>query len=171
MENIYGISKARTYSYFMITCITSPISGAILSGYISKRVGGYESQRIIPIALITGIIAICSVIPFPWVEDYRIGVLIIWIVLFCGAFILPIMNGVLLCVVEPELKEHAQSIANICYNLLGYLPAPTIYGAMNRLDPKGENQSRYGMALILYIVITAVACLAVIYMIRKTEAA
>jgi hypothetical protein len=45
---------------------------------------------------------------------------------------------------------------------MGYLPAPTVYGAMNRLDPKGEDKSRYGMTLILYIAITAVACLAIL---------
>jgi len=60
-------------------------------------------------------------------------------------------------------------MANICYNLLGYLPAPTVYGAMNRLDPKGENKSRYGMTLILYIAITAVACLVILQLIRATK--
>lgn len=107
MENNLGVSKAKTYSYFMFVCVTSPISGAILSGYLSKKIGGYESKRVVPMALVAGIVSIVAVVPFPWVDDYRYGILIIWVVLFCGAFILPILNGVLLCVVEPELKEHA----------------------------------------------------------------
>ena len=170
LENTLGVSKAKTVSNFLFVVITSPVSGAIISGLVAKKIGGYESKRIVQLALVPGFIVCCCVLPVPYVENYKIAVFIIWIVLFCGAFILPILNGVMLCVVEPELKEHAQSIANICFNLFGKLPAPTMYGAMNRLDPNGENKSKYGMTLILYISITAVAGLVVLQLIRTTKA-
>ena len=54
-------------------------------------------------------------------------------------------------------------MANMSYNLLGYLPAPTIYGWAN-----GENiKSRAGMTMILYMSIPSVALIGITILIRK----
>ena len=54
-------------------------------------------------------------------------------------------------------------MANMSYNLLGYLPAPTIYGWAN-----GENlKSRAGMTMILSMSIPSVSLIAIVIMIRK----
>ena len=99
----------------------------------------------------------------PWIDDpvYAIG--LVWIVLFTGAFILPIMTGVMLLQIETKYKSHANSMANMSYNLLGYLPAPTIYGWAN-----GSNlKSRAGMTMIMYMSIPSVALIGCVIMIRK----
>ena len=41
---------------------------------------------------------------------------------------MPSLPGVMLNTVDKEFKTTANSIANLSYNLLGYLPAPTVYG-------------------------------------------
>jgi sugar phosphate permease len=128
LQNVLGVSGSDTFKYFMGTCITSPLLGAIFSGYLSNKVGGYNSRYPLIFAFLAGLIAIAAAVPMPWVDDPLVAILLVWIVLFAGAFILPIMTGVMLTCIEQEYKSHANSFANMCYNLLGYLPAPTIYG-------------------------------------------
>ena len=41
---------------------------------------------------------------------------------------MPVLTGILLNMVPPSLRTLANSIANLVYNLLGYLPAPFVYG-------------------------------------------
>ena len=128
LQNVLGVNGADTFKYFMGTCITSPVLGAILSGYISNKFGGYNSRYPLIFAFIAGLIAVAAAAPMPCVNDPLLAIFLVWIVLFTGAFILPIMTGVMLTCIEQDYKSHANSLANMSYNLFGYLPAPTIYG-------------------------------------------
>jgi hypothetical protein len=66
-------------------------------------------------------------------------------------------------------KSSANSIANLCSNLFGYLPAPSIYGMIAAITkeetPSGGNKSRVAMACLLYSTIFTVSLL--IYGINK----
>lgn len=160
-----GVSAEDTFKYFMGTCITSPVLGAYLSGHVSQRAGGYNSQLPLYYAFIAGLIAVACAIPMTFLDDPIISISLVWMVLFTGAFILPIMTGVMLTTVETEYKSHANSMANMSYNLLGYLPAPTIYGLANGQDMK----SRAGMTLILYMSAPSVALIGVAILLRKIK--
>lgn len=75
----------------------------------------------------------------------------------------------MLAVVDYDLKEHANSIANMCYNLFGYLPAPALYGLMNKFDSGHEIKSNYGMIMILWVIIPSVLSLGVVISIKKQK--
>jgi len=48
LENILGVSTERTHIYFMMTCLSAPISGAIYSGHVvSKHIPDYTSPKAI----------------------------------------------------------------------------------------------------------------------------
>ena len=49
----------------------------------------------------------------------------------------------MLTTVEPELRPKANSLAYFCYNLLGYLPGPYIYGLVT--DFTGGKDSKWGL--------------------------
>jgi sugar phosphate permease len=148
LENHLGASKSDILFYFMATLITAPVLGAMFSGYICSKVGGYESITVLYLCVIACIISIISGLPVPFIDDYRSAIGSFWFVLFSGIFIIPILNGVMLNNVDPLLKEHANSIANLSFNLMGYLPAPTIYGFVNTYDVGNEITSNYGMILL-----------------------
>jgi len=54
--------------------------------------------------------------------------LLFWGILFFGGFILPPVTGIMLNSVPDTQKASANSVANLTYNMLGYFPAPVIYG-------------------------------------------
>ena len=63
------VSNEDTFKYFMGTCITSPILGAVLSGQVCKQAGGYNNKWPLYFALIAGLIAVAAAVVMPWVDD------------------------------------------------------------------------------------------------------
>ena len=54
-----------------------------------------------------------------------------WLVLFFGGGIVPILTSIIINSVPGEHSGSANSISNLLTNLLGYLPAPYIYGILS----------------------------------------
>lgn len=67
------------------------------------------------------------------------------------------MTGIMLNTVEGELKTVANSIANLMYQFLGYLPAPSVYGVLYQTK-KGGN-GFLAMGTLMYTPIVSVVTL------------
>lgn len=111
--------------------------------------GGYHATKTLKFALFVGISI--SVTAFLIViEDHMMtAILLFWITLCNGALLLPIVIGIMLTKVEPEMRPTANSFANFMYNLLGFFPAPFVYGVANELSDNPK-KSRYGMAVVMF---------------------
>lgn len=133
---------------FAITAITSPILGAILSAPITKCVGGQKSKWLLPTIFIVGLLGVASSVFVPEPNDVNYVIGLVWLFMFFGAIVLPVQTGVMLTCVKPEDRPTANSLANVAYNLLGYYPAPIIYGLACKID--GEEKSRWGMKALMY---------------------
>ena len=114
-----------------------------------------------------GVCAVLCCLPIPFFKDksdfYYIG-LLFWGVLFFGGFILPPVTGIMINSVPDDQKASANSIANLCYNLFGYLPGPLIYGFVATFTktkgPLGTvNKSRWAMGTLLYSTFFTISCL------------
>lgn len=105
-----------------------PIGGVILAGSTFDRIGGYTGPKTIPICAAVGIVAmLCGVFSvFP--ENVYVLMTLLSIQLFGGGFAMPALTGSMLNQVPSSSRALANSIANLVYNLLGYLPAPFAYG-------------------------------------------
>ena len=119
-----------------------------------------------------GCCAVISALPVPWFsepDDFYYVAILMWLLLFFGGFILPPVTGIMINSVGEYQKSSANSIANLCYNLFGYLPAPTIYGMIAAITkdptPDGGNKSRWSMGCLLYSTILTISLL--IYGINK----
>ena len=129
----------------LVICVTSPIIGAILSGHVANCVGGYKSRLAMP--TVVGLISICNIlaIPVPLLNDFWTIVVILWFYFFFGSIMLPMLTGIMISSVEPYLRSKANALANISYNLLGYFPAPFIYGII--CEHTGGEKSRWGLTI------------------------
>lgn len=83
--------------------------------------------------------------------------ILIWLLLFFGGFIVPPLTGVVINSVPPMQKTSANSIANLLQNLLGYLPAPGLYGAVASIS--GGSESRWPMGMLMYSTIFTIGML------------
>ena len=106
----------------------APILGVISAGVFFDRIGGYTSARTIPVVYSLGMVAIicglCGIFP----DNVYTVSFFLGLQLFGGGFAMPALTGAMLNQVPPSSRALANSIANLVYNLFGYLPAPAIYG-------------------------------------------
>ena len=87
-------------------------------------------------------------LPCPFISSIKLYALCIWLLLFFGGIILPPVTGIMLNTVEENQKTSANSLANLAYNLFGYMPAPIFYGFVSVLT--GGEKSRWPMGVLLY---------------------
>lgn len=98
----------------------------------------------------------------PFLNDLSTVVAGLWIVLFFGGAMVPGLTGVMLTSVNPEYRTFANSNAQTLQNLIGFLPAPTLYGIMS--DFAGP---RAGMFTLMYTPLVAVTFSWMAYLHKK----
>lgn len=84
--------------------------------------------------------------PIAFITTFEVVAFLLWVSFFCGGFCMPVLTGILLNTCPPVLRTLANSIANLVYNLLGYLPAPYIYGLAYQYS--GGGKSNAGMIVL-----------------------
>ena len=119
------------------------MSGVIIGGIIFNKIGGYESPKAYPLCVLIMSIGSTIGFPLPFVTDPNLSALLVWVEFFCGGFCMPALIALQIANVPPSAKTTANSLANFVYNLLGYLPAPYIYGLV--YDNTGGGNSIWGM--------------------------
>lgn len=67
-------------------------------------------------------------IPAPLVNNLWLYTLFLWLVLFFGGAIVAPLTGIIITSLPQSLGGYANSITNFFCTLLGYLPAPFVYG-------------------------------------------
>ena len=90
-----------------------------------------------------------------------------WLLLFFGGLLLPMATGIMLGVLEPDVKAKGNSVANLCYNLFGWMPAPVVYGWINQYC--GGSKSRYGMFWLMTSSIVALLMLILSFVFKKRD--
>lgn len=90
---------------------------------------------------------ICSGM-MPFAQNFEYAMAYLWGTSFVGAVCMPNITGAFLVRVEPNDRPRAISFNSLANNLLGYFPAPIIYGVANELT--GSKTSRLGMIVIMY---------------------
>ena len=150
----YGINVIhgkhnQVLSIFVIVCITGPILGIILGGIVvQKFAGGYEGKHSILFCLIFAICAFVSAVPVRWISNvYGFGVCL-WAILFFGGAVIPNIQGVMISSLKKDLRAAGNSMSNILQNLLGFIPAPFVYGIL--YDSTKESDPKLAMTLVLW---------------------
>jgi hypothetical protein len=125
---------------FSVVCVTSPTFGVILGGWTISLIGGYESKHSILLCLIYGIFAGLFAIPVTYANGLTGFTIYLWLVLFFGGAIVPAITGIIISTGPLHLRGLANSITSILSNLLGYLPAPFVYGLLNNIFEKTNDR-------------------------------
>jgi hypothetical protein len=146
---------------FIVVCITSPTLGVIFGGILTSRIGGYESKHSILLCLIFGILAAASSIPVPLVDHIVPFTVYLWLLLFFGGAIVPTITGIIISSLPLTLRGSANSITCIFCSLLGYMPAPFVYGSI--YEATKYSNDRTGFMCVMYyslvgVILLALAC-------------
>jgi sugar phosphate permease len=157
MINYLHFEESTVFISYAIICVTGPVLGVAVGGSIITKFGGYTTKSSIITALVFATCTLVSAIPIPFLSSYWPFVLCLWFLLFFGGAILPVLTGIMLNTVNIHQKTTANSLANLSYNLFGFLPAPAIYGII--YDSGEGGNSRLAMGFILYFAFFSVSFL------------
>ena len=81
-----------------------------------------------------GLFACLASLPVPITRDLFYFIIFMWLVLFFGGGIVPVLTSIIINAVPEEHSGSANSISNLLTNALGYLPAPYIYGILSDIS-------------------------------------
>lgn len=116
-------------STFVVVCVTGPVLGIIVgSAIIQKYAGGYEGKHASTISIVYAVSAMVCSFPVRMISTTHYFGLCLWAVLFFGGAVIPNVQGIMISSLRPELRGAGNSISNIFFNLIGFLPAPFVYG-------------------------------------------
>jgi predicted metal-binding membrane protein len=140
LATVLEIEPTEVQTYYTLTCLTAPLFGIIIGGCAFGCLGGYDTRGSFLLVVIMAFFACISAMPVPFLYS-KLGVYIcLWLVLFCGAFVLPTITGIMLNSVAESMRAQANSLAVLAYNLLGYLPAPFLYGFVSTIQVDLEEE-------------------------------
>lgn len=147
MQTVLKVDPGKVFTAFAVCSITAPVLGVIAGGYLITKLGGYTNKTALEACFKISILAAVSGALLPVIDSFIIFVILMWLLLFFGASIVPGLTGIMLSSTPDGCKEIANSITHLCYNLIGYLPSPFLYGLVCKYT--GGAESRYGLAFIL----------------------
>ena len=130
----------RLYA-FSIVCLTSPTCGLLIGGYIVDYLGGYSNKKSLVFCFVFAISSIIPALLLPLVNSYYLYAILLWILLFLGSGILPTLQGIIIACLPKNIQGSGNSFVIFFYNLVGYLPAPFVYGFFKEyFDDKNDPQ-------------------------------
>lgn len=147
MQIILKMDPKNVYMTFTVVCISAPVMGVLFGGILIQRMGGYTNPKALDACYYVSILAAISGILIPFIDNIPLFVFLIWLLLFFGGSIVPGLTGILLNSASNKMKEVSNSINHLCFNLLGYLPSPVLYGLVCKYT--GGPSSRYGLHFIM----------------------
>ena len=160
LDAILGIKSQKDRLFlFTIACFTAPVLGVLIGTEIKNKFCQQNMRKSLLFCSILGILgAICS-IPVPITLSLFYFIIFMWLVLFFGAGIVPILTSIIINSVPEEHMASANSMTNLLTNALGYLPAPYVYGILS--DISGD-LGVLGMKVTMWISIAGMVflCLA-----------
>ena len=101
------------------------------------------------------ILCVASAVYIPWVSNFWLYVVLLWFLLFFGGYMMPSLSGIMLETIETNFKATGNSIANLFYNFIGFLPAPSIYGFVSEYT----GNPRYAMGTLMFTPIISLLCI------------
>ena len=163
LQKVIHFSSENAVFVFLIVAVTALPTGIIIGGIIVQKLGGYSSIKATYMIIINS--GICSLIAvaFAFVTN-KVGFIVLtWPYLFLGASIVPCLAGAIVASIPLELKGSGCSLYFISVNLLGFAPAPTVYGLLDdifsKTTPTLPISISFGFAFIGFCLMNIVLCI------------
>ncbi|KAF0693544.1 Aste57867_15502 [Aphanomyces stellatus] len=171
---------------YLVVSGTGPLLGVFFGGKLVDYFGGYAGPRqeakALKICMVMGLLGFAASIPISFLSNTYAIAALLWVMLFCGASLLPSCSGIVISVAPQHLRPLASSIANTSYNLLGYAASNYIPGLVMDFILSNTPQElgwscdeactyRIGFRIVTWWTILAIVCLGVAYVcsVRKAK--
>ena len=147
MQEVIHLKSSMTYIIYAIVSISAPTLGVLTGGFLIQYLGGYTDEKALNACCkLTFVGFICASI-LPLFDYPIIFVIFMWLMLFFESSVTPGLTGLMISTIPDNYKEIGNSLTQLFYNLIGFLPSPFIYGLVTSYTG-GEN-SKWGLSVII----------------------
>ena len=147
MQEVMHLTSSKTYIIYAIVSISAPTLGVLTGGILIQYLGGYtEGKALNACCKLTFIGFVCALI-LPIFDYPIIFVIFMWLMLFFESSVTPGLTGLMISTIPDNYKEIGNSLTQLFYNLIGFLPSPYIYGLVTSYT--GGEDSKWGLAVII----------------------
>jgi len=150
MRVVLHMPAELAYTSYTLTAITAPVMGVLLGGAATHLVGGYTHPKALKMLTYVSLIGTTIALPLPLIDSYKAYLILFWLCLFMGGFIMPGLTGIMIHDAPKKEWAIANSVAFFSYNCFGYIPGPLVYGFISKITPP---DSRIGMTVLVYALI------------------
>ena len=131
-------SSVSLVNVSFILCVgSSSICGIIFGGWLVDYLGGYDSEmnrmQALRICTCFGFISVLCAIAILFTSDLWEFVILLWVLLYFGASILPSCTGIIMAIVPNQYKTVASGANLMIFNLFGYFLSLTLSGLLMQL--------------------------------------
>ena len=149
LDAILGVESPKDRLFlFTLACFTAPVLGVLLGPLIKNKLCQTNLQKSLIFCSVLGFLSFICSIPAPLTLNLFYFIILMWLILFFGGGIVPILTSIIINTVPENLMTSANSLTNFTTNALGYLPSPYIYGILS--DIYGD-LGKMGMKVTLWI--------------------
>ena len=96
MTTVIGVPQSEVFTYYIITCLSAPAIGVLLSIFLFNCIGGYNSRYAFALCLAFGFSAVMVSIPIPFATQCATVYTLMWFIFFLGSIILAPLVGMML---------------------------------------------------------------------------
>lgn len=143
----------RRLFYFTLVCFTSPTLGVLCGTLTKNKICQNDMKKSLLFCFILSILASTFAVIVPMLSSINYFVIFVWLVLFFGGGIVPVITNIIVSAVPPGLDASGNSITNLVSNLGGYLPAPYVYGILSDIN---HDRGKIGMRFTMWYSIAGV---------------
>ena len=94
-------SQPRAFTAFGIVSITGPVEGVIVGGSVVTSLGGFEAPKTLYVTIGLATLCFLCAFPIPFIDNFWVFNVLLWLLMFAGGFILPPLTGMMLATIDP----------------------------------------------------------------------
>lgn len=171
MKNIVGVKDEFVLLYvFSAICITGPPAGIILGGVIGSKIGGYTVRKAIVICV--GLCAMSCVFALIITLDSShvayFGIMV-WLYFFFSGATTPLETGIVISSLPERLRGDGFSVMNFILNLIGNLPASSVYGLIYQNTKSTHNTYAMFFTMSYNVVGLIFVILGMVFRLKKND--
>lgn len=133
---------------FAVVSATSPVAGVIFGGKSVQRIGGYKNvSAALQLCSYFAAAAVLAAVATAFITIFWLIMVTIWLLLFFGGAIVPVLTGILMATTPQPLQPLASSMSITVFQILGYTLAPVLCGVLAEMKSFGL---RGGFRVVLF---------------------
>ena len=147
MQEVIHLESSKTYLIYAIVLISAPTLGVLTGGFLIQYLGGYTDEKALNACCKLSLLGFLCASFLPLFNYPIIFAIFMWLMFFFESSVTPGLTGLMISTIPDNYKEIGNSLTQLFYNLIGFLPSPYIYGLVTSYT--GGEDSKWGLSVII----------------------